>query len=46
MNKSSKQIAQNLFNEIVKEYENEKMLKNGGFVEKTTTTKFLSCRRL
>lgn len=46
MNKSSKQIAEELFNEIVRDYENEKMLRNGGFVEKTTSAKFLSSRRL
>ncbi|MBO5180188.1 MAG: hypothetical protein J6B87_07590 [Clostridia bacterium] len=44
MNKSSKQIAQQLFKEIVQDYENEKMIKNGGFVQRTTSSEFLSRR--
>lgn len=44
MNRSSKQIAQELFKEIVQEYENEKMIKNGGFVQRTTSSEFLSRR--
>lgn len=41
MNMDSKQIAQQLFDEIVERYENEKMLKNGGFVRRTTATELL-----
>lgn len=46
MNKNSKQIAQKLFKEIVIDYENEKMLKNRGFVQRTTSIDFLTSRRL
>lgn len=38
----AKQIAQKMFTDIVKEYENEKMIKQGGFVKKTTPKKILS----
>ena len=44
MNKNSKQIAQKLFREIVEEYENEKMIKNNGFIQKTTIKEYLSRR--
>lgn len=44
MNRSSKQIAEKLFKEIVQDYENEKMIKNGGFVQRTTSSEFLSRR--
>lgn len=44
MNRSSKQIAEELFKEIVQDYENEKMIKNGGFVQRTTSSEFLSRR--
>lgn len=46
MNEEIKQMAQQLFKEIVEEYENEKMLKNGGFVQRTTSSQFLANRRL
>lgn len=36
-----KQIAEEMFNDIVRDYENEKMIKNKGFVCKTTSSEFL-----
>lgn len=31
-----KKIVEEMFGEIVKDYENENMIKNGGYVKKTT----------
>lgn len=39
MNK--KELAKKMFQEIVKDYENEKMIENKGFVQRTTTEEFL-----
>ena len=36
-----KQIANKMFLDIVQDYENEKMMKNGGFVCRTTSKVFL-----
>lgn len=35
-----KKIVEELFEEIVKDYENEKMVQNGGIVKKTTASSF------
>lgn len=34
-------FADEIIEEIIKEYENEKMIENGGFVQRTTTAEFL-----
>lgn len=36
-----KQLAEKMFFDIVQDYENEKMMKNGGFVCRTKTSEFL-----
>lgn len=38
----AKIIARQMFKEIVEEYENEKMIKQGGFIKKTTPREILS----
>lgn len=35
------QYVKQMFEEIVKEYENEKMIKNGGLIQKTTAYEIL-----
>ena len=34
-------IVKKMFKEIVNEYEKEKMIQNGGFVQRTTVSEFL-----
>lgn len=34
-------LAKQMFNEIVKDYENEKMIENRGYVQRTTSAQFL-----
>ena len=36
-----KQMTERMFTEIVRDYENEKMMRNGGFVCRTTSSEFL-----
>lgn len=36
-----KKIVEELFGEIVEDYENEQMLKNGGCIKKTVASDFL-----
>jgi len=36
-----KKYTEQMFNEIVKEYENEKMIKNKGYIQKTTAYEIL-----
>lgn len=36
-----KNFVEQIFQEIVYEYENEKMIKNGGFIKKTTALEIL-----
>ena len=38
-------IVEEMFGDITKEYENEKMIKNKGIVKKTTAKVFLESRR-
>lgn len=37
-----KNLAKKMFDEIVEDYENEKMIKDGGLVKRTTSKEFLS----
>ena len=39
-----KKIVEELFGEIVEDYENEKMIRNGGLVKKTTASEFVGGR--
>lgn len=36
-----KKFTEQIFNEIVKEYESEKMIENRGYVQRTTSAQFL-----
>lgn len=36
-----KNLVDEMFDEIVKEYENDKMIENGGFLKRTTAHEFL-----
>ena len=38
-------IVDKMFNEIVKDYENEKMIQNGGYTNKTTAQEFLGGKK-
>lgn len=40
-----KQIAQQMFEDIKKDYENEKMIQYGGYIQKTTAQEFLGGKK-